>query len=60
MMVVPSSESIFFFSERIRAVIPTEVAVDIMPMYSGAACVTACASGIVDRSANLSKNTGRK
>ncbi len=32
MMVVPSSESIFFFSERMRAVMPTEVAVDMMPM----------------------------
>ncbi len=32
MIVTPSSESIFFFSERIRAVMPTEVAVDMMPM----------------------------
>ena len=32
MIVVPSSESIFFFSERMRAVMPTDVAVDMMPM----------------------------
>ena len=32
MIVTPSSESIFFFSERMRAVIPTDVAVDMMPM----------------------------
>ena len=32
MIVTPSSESIFFFSERMRAVMPTEVAVDMIPM----------------------------
>ena len=32
MMVVPSSLSIFLRSERIRAVMPTDVAVDMMPM----------------------------
>ena len=31
-IVVPSSLSIFLRSERMRAVMPTEVAVDIMPM----------------------------
>ena len=30
-MVTPSGESIFFLSERMRAVIPTEVAVDMIP-----------------------------
>ena len=44
-IVVPSSESIFFFSERMRAVMPTDVAVDIIPMYSGAAEVIASESG---------------
>ena len=32
MIVTPSSESICFFSERMRAVMPTEVAVAMMPM----------------------------
>ena len=32
MIVTPSAESIFFFSESMRAVMPTEVAVDMMPM----------------------------
>ncbi len=33
-MVTPSGDSIFFFSERILAVIPTEVAVAIAPKKS--------------------------
>ena len=34
-IVTPSGEFIFFFSERIRALIPTEVAVEITPRKSG-------------------------
>ena len=41
MIVTPSSESIFFFSERMRAVMPTEVAVDMMPMNIAAGESTA-------------------
>ena len=54
MMVTPSSESIFLRSDSIRAVMPTEVAVDIMPMYIGAACITACPNGIDASDPNLS------
>ena len=61
MMVTPSSESIFFRSERMRAVIPTEVAVDIMPMYIGAACMMACPMCIVARFPNVpGKNFGSR
>ena len=45
MIETPSSESIFLRSERMRAVMPTEVAVDMMPMYIGAASIQARESG---------------
>ena len=48
-MDTPSSESIFLRSERMRAVMPTLVAVDMMPMYIGAASMTACIRGICER-----------
>ena len=60
MMDTPSSESIFLRSDRIRAVMPTLVAVDMMPMYIGAASIMACARGISERYLNLSKNSGSR
>ena len=41
MIVTPSSESILRRSERMRAVMPTEVAVDMMPMNIAAGSSTA-------------------
>ena len=61
MIETPSSESIFLRSERIRAVMPTEVAVDIIPIYMGAASIIACAKGWVAKKLNLAgKKCGNK
>ena len=59
MIDTPSSESIFLRSERMRAVMPTEVAVDMMPMYMGGASMQAWMNGIWARWPNLTaKNFG--
>ena len=49
MMVTPSSVSILCRSDRIRAVIPTDVAVDMIPMNIAAGESTACMADISPR-----------